>query len=87
MILDDAVVSSVAAGIRAGIGEEPFSVAIPGTTDVTYLVPAGVPCVICGPGDLARVHRENERVPVAELGVAARAYALVAWEYSATAAP
>ena len=62
----------MAAGIRAGIGEEPSSFAFPGTTDATYLVPAGVPCVICGPGNLARAHRENERVPVAELGVATR---------------
>jgi acetylornithine deacetylase/succinyl-diaminopimelate desuccinylase-like protein len=51
MILDDAVVSSVAAGIRAGTGEEPSSFAFPGTTDATYLVPASVPCVICGQGD------------------------------------
>ena len=56
MILDDAVVSSVAAGIRAGTVEEPSSFAFPGTTDATYLVPAGVPCVICGPGDSARAY-------------------------------
>ena len=87
MILDDAVVFYVAAGIRAGIGEEPSSFAFPGTTDATYLVPAGVPCVICGPGNLARAHRENERVPVAEVVVATCAYALAAGEYSATAAP
>ena len=46
MILDDAVVSSVEAGIRGGTGEEPSSYAFPGTTDATYLVPAGVPCVV-----------------------------------------
>lgn len=85
---EGAVASAVAAGVRGATGAEAEMYAFPGTTDASYLVPAEIPCVICGPGDLARTHRENERVPVAELTAAARAYALAAIEFFArTGAP
>jgi len=71
-----AVASAVAAGVSGVTGREAEFFAFPGTTDASYLVPAGLPCVICGPGDLARAHREDERIPVADLAEAAHAYAL-----------
>ena len=72
------VVAAMAAGVREATGADPELMAFPGTTDASYLAPAGVPCVICGPGDLARCHREDERIDVEELGTAARAYAAAA---------
>ncbi len=83
-----AVVSAMAAGVRDATDRDAELFAFLGTTDASYLVPAGTPCVICGPGDLARTHRENEGVPIAELSAAARAYALAAVEFFAlTGAP
>ena len=79
-----AVVSAMAAGVRGATGEDAELFAFLGTTDASYLVPARTPCVICGPGDLARTHRENEGVPIAELSAAARAYALTAVEFFAS---
>ncbi len=85
---DGAVTSAMAAGMRGATGGDAELFAFPGTTDASYLVPAGVPCVVCGPGDLTRAHRENEGVLVAELNAAARAYALAAVEFFAlTGAP
>lgn len=68
--------SAVAAGVSGVTGREAEFFAFPGTTDASYLVPAGLSCVICGPGDIARTHREDERIPVAALAEAARTYAL-----------
>ncbi|HLL51013.1 MAG TPA: M20 family metallopeptidase [Thermomicrobiales bacterium] len=81
---ESAVASAIAAGVRGATGRDAELFAFPGTTDASYLVPAGIPCVICGPGDLARTHRENEGVPIAELSAAARAYALTAVEFFAS---
>jgi succinyl-diaminopimelate desuccinylase len=72
---------AIVAGVRAATERDPALIAFPGTTDASYMAPDGLPCVICGPGDLTRAHREDERVDVAELGVAARAYARTALEF------
>lgn len=46
----------------------------PGTTDGTKLRRSGAPCLICGPGDLGLVHRENESVDLSEVELAAEVY-------------
>lgn len=75
------VAAAMSAGLKAATGGEPGFAAFPGTTDASFMVLAGIPCVICGPGDLGRAHRENERIPVSELSDAARSYALAAIEF------
>lgn len=75
------VAVAMSAGLVAVKGSEPGFAAFPGTTDASFMVPAGIPCVICGPGDLGRAHRENERIPLSELSDAARSYALAAIEF------
>lgn len=46
----------------------------PGTTDGTKFRRGGAPCLICGPGDLSLVHRENESVGLHEVEQAADVY-------------
>ncbi|CAN5894012.1 M20 family metallopeptidase [soil metagenome] len=75
------IATAMATGLKNTMGTEPGFDAFPGTADASFLAPAGIPCVICGPGDLARAHRENERIPLTELSVAARSYALAAIEF------
>jgi len=38
-----------------------------GTTDGSIFRKKGIDCIILGPGDLNRVHKENERVAIREL--------------------
>jgi succinyl-diaminopimelate desuccinylase len=75
------VIAAMASGILNATGKEAELFAFPGTTDATYLVPAGIPCAICGPGDISRAHRENEGVEISELGAAAHAYMISIDEY------
>lgn len=74
------VAAAMSAGLAAVKGSPGFE-AFPGTTDASFLVLEGIQCVICGPGDLARAHRENERIPISELSAAAKAYALATIEF------
>lgn len=46
----------------------------PGTTDGTKFRRSGAPCLICGPGDLGLVHRENESVDLSETEQAMEVY-------------
>lgn len=75
------VASAMSTGLAKATSNEPEFDAFPGTTDASFLVPAGIPCVICGPGDLARAHRENERISLAQLSDAARSYTQAAVEF------
>jgi acetylornithine deacetylase/succinyl-diaminopimelate desuccinylase len=71
-----AAVAAAAAAVR-GRREEP--VAFPAWTDGALLAnEAGIPTVVLGPGDLALAHGPDESVPLAEVGEAARIYALSA---------
>jgi acetylornithine deacetylase len=53
----------------------------PSVSDAGWLARAGIPAIICGPGDLAEAHTTNESVAVADLLDAARVYArlIVEW--------
>ena len=75
------VAIAMSAGLEEATGSEPEFDTFPGTTDASFMASAGIPCVICGPGDLARAHRENECIPVNELSDAARSYAIAAIEF------
>ena len=67
----------VAAGLRAvervrGIGARP--VGFNGGCDMSKLVGAGIPTIICGPGSLAQAHGPDEFVPAHEVIEAAAIY-------------
>ena len=50
----------------------------PAGTDLRLYAAAGIPTLHYGPGDLHLAHGPEERVPVAEVVTAARAFALLA---------
>ena len=74
---DAAIVTAVRSAARdLGVGGEEL-VGVPYGSDLRHLVNAGgMPGVLFGPGDVARAHREDESVGVAELMDGARAVAL-----------
>ena len=47
-------------------------------TDAGFIHQAGVPVVVFGPGSVTEAHRPDESVPLADLPIAARTYALLA---------
>ena len=61
------------AGAPAG---EPIGVTY--ATDAGFIHQAGVPVVVFGPGSVTEAHRPDESVPLADLPIAARTYALLA---------
>ena len=59
-------------------GEVPGERGAPWGSDLRTYAGAGVPTLHYGPGDLHLAHGPDERVPVAEVVTAARAFALLA---------
>ena len=55
--------------------------------DGGFVARAGVPVVVMGPGSLDRAHRPDERVEVAQLVTAARAYALLIHRWATGSLP
>jgi len=51
---------------------EPFG--LPAYTDLGWIVAAGTPGVVLGPGELSQAHTYNESVPIDELEAAAKIY-------------
>ncbi len=47
-------------------------------TDAGFIHRAGIPAVVFGPGSVTEAHRPDESVPLADLPIAARTYALLA---------
>ena len=47
----------------------------PSVSDAGWLASAGIPTIICGPGELAQAHTTNESIAIADLVDAARIYA------------
>jgi acetylornithine deacetylase/succinyl-diaminopimelate desuccinylase len=69
------LVAAAAAAGRAARGAEPERTSFPAWTDGALLSAfAGIPTLVCGPGDLARAHTPQEALPVAELFEAAAFY-------------
>lgn len=67
---------------RARGGAEPRLLGLPYGTEASKFAPAGLPCVILGPGEAALAHTNRESVPVEALGQAAEAYALLLDAYA-----
>lgn len=65
--------SMAVAGARGGI--EPRLLGLPYGTEASKFAPAGLPCVILGPGEAALAHTNRESVPIEALEQAAEAYA------------
>jgi acetylornithine deacetylase/succinyl-diaminopimelate desuccinylase-like protein len=81
---DAPIVRAATAALRdLGLDTEPIGMA--GATDARILDEAGVPAIVFGPGDLALAHSTAERIPVAELTTAARAFARLFAAYLAPA--
>ena len=79
---DHPLVTAVAAAHRRVYGAEAVFGGVPGSTDGTILrTVLGIPIVTFGPGDRLIPHQVDERVSVAELVEAARAYAVAALRY------
>lgn len=76
---DAPIAAAVAGALSAVDGGEPSFVAMPYGADMRLLTNvAGIETVMFGPGDVRAAHRPDEHVPVAHLGVVARALALTA---------
>jgi succinyl-diaminopimelate desuccinylase len=73
---DSAIAALVRDAIAAETGSPPPFVGFTGITDARfYINDAHIPTVIAGPGSLSLAHTANESIGVAEMVVAARAYA------------
>ena len=60
------------AGLLAELtGQEPLAAVSFGTEGGLYQA-AGVPAIICGPGDIARAHRPDEHIETGELAACLR---------------
>jgi acetylornithine deacetylase/succinyl-diaminopimelate desuccinylase-like protein len=69
------LVEAAAAAGREARGAELERTSFPAWTDGALLSAfAGIPTLVCGPGDLARAHSPQEALPVAELFDAAAIY-------------
>ncbi len=71
---DAAIVRAVRAAAEAVVGDSVVTGA-PYGSDGGVLAEAGIPSVLCGPGDIAYAHSADEWVPAAELVQAAEIYA------------
>ena len=78
-----AIAQAVKSAAETVLGESPPFAAFPGATDAAHIQGiAGIPTVAAfGPGYLPRAHSPNESVPVADIGLAAKMYALTAWRF------
>lgn len=59
-------------------GEVPMFAPFPASCEASFLVEAGIPTLIFGPGRIEEAHSANEFVPVTQVVTAGRVYALVA---------
>lgn len=82
---DAPIAQAVSSAAATVLGESPPFEAFPGATDAAHTQGlAGIPTIAAfGPGYLPRAHSPNESVPVADIGLAAKMYALAAWRFIA----
>jgi acetylornithine deacetylase/succinyl-diaminopimelate desuccinylase len=70
------LVGAVRAAVAAVVGAEPEVIGMTFTTDARFVRnQAGVPAVVCGPGELSQAHVNDEWVSVDRLVDATAAYA------------
>jgi succinyl-diaminopimelate desuccinylase len=73
---DHAWVAQVGEAVTAATGTKPRTIGMTFTTDARFVRnQAGIPTVVCGPGEVAQAHTNDEWVAVEQLGDAAAAYA------------
>jgi succinyl-diaminopimelate desuccinylase len=70
------LVRDVAIALTEARGEPPELMGFRGASDARYFAEAGIPVVVCGPGDITLAHTVREHVELAEVETAALAYAL-----------
>ena len=77
------IAQAVKSAAQTILGASPPFEAFPGATDAAHIQGiAGIPTVAAfGPGYLPRAHSPNESVPVGDIGLAAKMYALAAWRF------
>lgn len=75
---DHPLVRATSAAVAEVRGRAPALAGLPGFTDAALLQAAGIPAVVCGPGDLAAAHTDDESVPTDDLWAAARIYVRLA---------
>ena len=71
-----ALVRDVALALTEARGEPPELMGFRGASDARYFAEAGIPVVVCGPGDITLAHTAREHVELAEVETAAVGYAL-----------
>jgi acetylornithine deacetylase/succinyl-diaminopimelate desuccinylase family protein len=71
---DAPLAQSLKKSIEQVTGRETTFSGFTGGTDMTYLMAAGVPTMIFGPGDLAHAHTAAEFIPLIEIEQAAEVY-------------
>ncbi len=80
---DAPIAQAVKEAAEAVLGESPPFEAFPGATDAAHTQgAAGIPTVASfGPGFLPRAHGPNESLPVEDIGLGAKMFALAAWRF------
>jgi succinyl-diaminopimelate desuccinylase len=73
---DSALVRDVFEALTAARGAPPELMGFRGASDARYFAEAGIPVVVCGPGDITLAHTVREHVELAEVETASVAYAL-----------
>jgi putative selenium metabolism hydrolase len=74
---DEPIVAAARAAVEAATGRRPALKAWRFGVNATFMNAAGIPSVGLGPGDERLAHTPDERVPVAQVLQACRAYALL----------
>ncbi len=75
---DHPLVIALGAAVTRVTGRPPALLGMAGFTDAALLAGAGIPAVICGPGNMALAHTDVESIALAEVAQAARVYAAFA---------
>lgn len=68
------VVSERVAATLSSAGLASEVVGAPYTTNANHYAPAGLPCVVCGPGDIAKAHTVDESIAVEQLELGVHGY-------------
>jgi succinyl-diaminopimelate desuccinylase len=72
---DSEIVEVARRATESVLGRRPAVGGMPGSTDARFLVAAGIPTVIFGPGDVREAHTIDESIAIDELAEGALAYA------------
>ena len=68
---DHALVKTLQASRKAILGDPGSPIGVPYGTDASWYAPAGIPCVIFGPGSIDQAHSDEEWVEIEDTALAA----------------